>query len=278
MTTAQPKKTFRIGVTRGEVFRPIATIGISRDAGVFIVPAPLKNQGWRYGVARLPAEATISDSQEHVTIQERPKLHYHRSGIASITLSGTQLDRRKLQLAPVEKVSRGQILSVVAIRPWMLSPAAARRKGDLMAVEPTWPQEIAFGFSLLRFKGQVPPPPAEMNEVAPFGLLTGDDSRFTVDISFYIPGMVLVGATRVSHSPTEHLEPSITVAALPWDPERNDNSASVLALWSESLRNPIVHQDPDHDVLEADRYESLTKRGKLLLASAEAHSRRLFDR
>lgn len=275
MDPVPPKKTFRIGLVRGEQYKPIATIGISSDAGIFVVPVAVGDQGWRYGIAR-SGEAVLVSPSDHVTISERPKLHYHRSGIASVTLAGAELERRRLHLSPIENVSRGQVLSIVAIRPWALKSALGRRKGDLSVIEAKWPQEVAFSLSLLRFEGRVPPPPSEMDSLAPVGLIPGDDSRFTVDVSYFIPGMVLVGGTKVSHKPTFHLEPSITIAALPWDPERLESPTGVMGLWSESLRNPVVHQERDSGVLSTGAFTTLMQKGTVIAASPMEHTRRLF--
>lgn len=57
--------------------------------------------------------------------------------------------------------------------------------------------------------------PPELDEIAPFGLLPGDDSRFTIDISLYVERTVLIGQVKSSPN-TVHLEPSVSVAAIPW--------------------------------------------------------------
>lgn len=261
---------------RGRAYKPIATIGIARDAGIFVAPVAVGEQGWRYGVSR-EGQAALVEPMDHVRISDRPKLHYHRSGVASITLTGVELERRTLRLPPVETVSRGQILSIVAIRPWTLATApTSSRKGDLILLEPKWPQEVAIGLSLLRFDDEVPLPPVDMAELGPVGLLPGDDSRFRVDLSHYIPGMVLVGSTKVSHRPSTHLEPSITVSALPWDPERRESSNGVMALWSESLRNPNVYQELDDWLPSTESFTNLARTGEVILASSREHAQRIF--
>jgi hypothetical protein len=270
------KKPFRIGLMRGTAYKPIATIGIARDAGIFVAPAAVGEQGWNYGVAR-KGEAALIEPMDHVSTPARPKLHYHRSGVASVTLTGVELERRTLRLPPVETVARGQILSIVAIRPWTLATApASSRKGDLILLEPKWPQEVAIGLSLLHYDDTVPHPPGDMAEFGPVGLLPGDDSRFRVDLSHYIPGVVLVGSTKVSHRPSIHLEPSITVAALPWDPERRESPSGVMALWSESLRNPNVYQELDNWLPSTESFANLARTGELIAASPREHTRRIF--
>ena len=276
MDFAPLKKPFRIGLMRGTSFKPIATIGIARDAGIFVAPAAVGEQGWKYGVTR-EGEAALLEPMNHVSTPDRPKLHYHRSGVASVTLTGVELERRTLRLPPVDTVARGQILSIVAIRPWTLATApSSSRKGDLILFEPKWPQEVAIGLSLLHFDDAVPLPPGEMAGLGPVGLLPGDDSRFRVDLSHYIPGMVLVGSTKVSHRPSRHLEPSITVAALPWGPDRRESPNGVLALWSESLRNPNVYQELDNWLPSTESFAKLARTGELIVASPREHARRIF--
>lgn len=276
MDFAPLKKPFRIGLMRGAAYKPIVTIGIARDAGIFVAPAAVGQQGWKYGVSR-GGKAALLEPMDHVSTPDRPKLHYHRSGVAAVTLTGVELERRTLRLPPVETVSRGQVLSIVAIRPWSLASApASSRKGDLILFEPKWPQEVAIGLSLLHFDDAVPLPPSEMAELGPVGLVPGDDSRFRVDLSHYIPGMVLVGSTKISHRPSWHLEPSITVSALPWDPEGRESPNGVLALWSESLRNPVVYQELDKWLPTTESFTDLAHSGEVIAASPREHARRVF--
>jgi hypothetical protein len=83
-------KPFRVGVFRGstQAFKPVATIGLVADGGLWVAPAPVRDFSWTYG----PVRPTGSpEPPDHVEITQRPKLHYHQSGIVSVSLTGTAL-------------------------------------------------------------------------------------------------------------------------------------------------------------------------------------------
>ncbi len=270
----RPKKSFRIGVARKGVVRPIATVAISPDAGVMVFPVETGGTGWNYG---LSADPRFEAETSFLFTPDRPKLHYHRSGIAAVTPNDGSADlvRKRLTLAPVHSVARGQILSVVAVKPWAFPVAEGIRKGDMVSVHRSWPQEVGFSFSLLHFTGAMPDLPPELDDIAPFGLLPGDDSRFTIDISFYVERTLLIG--QVKSSPTTgHFEPSVSVAALPWS--ASGPAEQVLALWSGGARNPIVRYDMPIDVLTELQFRERMATGVVEQGSMDDHVDRLMER
>jgi hypothetical protein len=236
------RKAFRIGLAResGFTYKPIATVGITKDGGIFVAPAQVRDFGWKYGIMR-PSGPVEGDT---VTTRDRPKLHYHRSGIASVTLTGADLERRSLLLTPLPTISAAQVLSVVAIRPWELESAKHPRKGDVFTRVRKWPTSVAFSLSVVvasedQQRSLIVP------ELAPTGLLPlGDETRFVVSLSAYGREAMLVGAVRVLFDEDQAEYPGTTVTALPWTVAGRDSNAESLGLWSTSLRNPMtLHED-----------------------------------
>ncbi len=112
MTDATAKvRGFRVGLMRnssaGVRYKPAAWVGLASDGGVMVSPYPSSGT-WAYGVVR---NSGPTDGA-HVHTTKTPKLHYHRSGIASITLTGERIDTRRLQLHPLHTLRQAQILSI----------------------------------------------------------------------------------------------------------------------------------------------------------------------
>lgn len=207
---------------------------------------------------------------------ERPKLHYHRSGFASVSLTGHELERRAMRLDPIEEVGSSQILSLVAIRPWQF-PLQESRRGDIGTIHNKWPGDVSWLFQMVRFRDAIPVLNSELGEIGPLRVLSMDDSRFVIDMRSYVPDMVLIGLSAYHSEQTNFLFPSITVAALPWSSDRSAaNDQGVLALWSSSLRNPLIaHSEPEH-LLDADSLAGRMREGTATTASIDEHTDRLF--
>jgi hypothetical protein len=113
-------------VTRGRSnqYKPIASIGILDDGGIFVAPAAVRDFGWTYG--NLGAK---SDPANHVSTFHRPKVHYHSSGIVRATLSGKDLESRSAYFPKIDLVRRAQLFSIVCTRPSELATARSRPEG-----------------------------------------------------------------------------------------------------------------------------------------------------
>lgn len=244
------KKSFRIGIVRGSTgeFKPVANIGLARDGGVMVMPVDVRGYSWKYG------RVTVSEPEPgaHVETESRPKLHYHRSGYVSVSLSGDALPLRAARYMPIHKAKSAQILSIVAVRPWEFD-SVETRQGDISTIEQRWPHRVSWTVSLIR-------PPAGKEHGANLllggatGMLGGDERRFVVDASAHDVSALLVGMVSPSHDvEDDDVEPGITVAAIPWNPRRSRESATALALWTSSMPRPIVHMNtPDELLSPAD--------------------------
>lgn len=236
---ARLKRAFRLGVSRryGGPFKAVATVGLARDGGIFVAPADVRGLGWSYAVTHSSAPGC-----DPVSTDSRPKLHYHRSGIAAITLTGAQLRPMSLRLTPIVELAAAQVLSIVCVRPWELSTVEQRR-GDIATAEHKWPHVVAFTISVV----------AATNEdqtklilpgLAPYGFIPGDDSRMVVSLSAYGHRAALVIKLIVDFEEDLGRLPGTTVATIPRAPA-GPTSADVLALWTSSLRNPIIRYEED---------------------------------
>lgn len=231
------KGSFRLGLLRDTVYKPMATVGISRDGGIFVAPADVANLGWTYGLIR-PSGPIEGDT---VTTQVRPKLHYHRSGIAAITLTGpTELERRTLRLSPLSTVTAEQVLSLVAVRPWELETAKSLRKGDVFTRVRRWPTSVAFSLSVM-VASDDQQQALILPELSPMGLLPLDArTDFVVSLNAYGHQALLVGGAHVQYDEDRYATPGIAVTALPRILDGQVGDADNLGLWSTSLRNPIT--------------------------------------
>lgn len=266
------KRFFRIGCRRGSQYRPIASVGLSKDGGIMVAPVAVKSYGWSYGTSRT---ATASAPSDWITSPERPKLHYHSSGIASVTLTGHEIERKRLRLPPIQSISYGQVISIVAIRPWELQIGESRR-GDVGTIHKVWPESVSFLFQLVHYTGTVPVR-SQAAEIAPLGLPSGDDSRWFVDMSWYIPNTVLVALSATTAAQTKFLEPSVTVSALPWSPDRaSAERDGVFALWSSNLRNPLVAHARARDLLTDEQLAERLQGQEFHVGSVREAAERIY--
>lgn len=256
MTSAgRLKRSFRLGVlrssgSRGSVFKPVASIGLARDGGVFVAPVPVLDHAWNYGVIRCddlcPGEIERTP--------ERPKLHYHRSGIASATLTGSHLEPRSLRLAPLNEVTGAQVLSITCVRPWQLDSTSSDRKGDVFNVVRSWPQSVGFSLSVVVTSDDAPAL-GTVPAFAPLGLVPGDPSVFTVSLLGYGLRALLVGRSATGYTDDPGRHPGISVAAMHWDGRSVEPGEEMFALWTASLPIPHVMREsrvrhPQPDVSE----------------------------
>jgi hypothetical protein len=145
---------------------------------------------WRYG--RITNGASPAPG-EQIDVAERPKLHYHRSGIVRVTLTGSDLTYRAVRHGSIPLHVRAQLISVITVRPWGLATADGDRKGDVWAIEPKWPQRIAFSFSIVAIPKGVKHRAEIVGELSPMGMLAGDPTRFVVDASGHDLDAVVIG-------------------------------------------------------------------------------------
>ena len=241
------KRAFRLGValTGSLDFKSVASVGISTDGGIFVAPVQVKDYGWHYG------QTSNSAAGQQVDTQLRPKLHYHRSGIAGITLTSAGLERRTLQLTPLDQIQRGQIFSIVCVRPGELNTSAsgnALRKRDIFTLADRWPQVISWTLSVVSHGGNELES-ADIESLAqPVGLLRGDPTRFIVGLSAYQRRATLVGHVELSFSGSRREEPGISVVAVPWKADGPRFVELALGLWTAPMRNPIIRYENEAGV------------------------------
>ncbi|AND17184.1 hypothetical protein A6122_2060 [Rathayibacter tritici] len=263
-------RSFRLCVVRGSTseLKPIASIAISADGGIMVAPVAVSEAGWWYGKVR---HAESSGHRDFRHTEERPKLHYHRSGWVAASLSGRELERKWMHFPRVDTKGRSQLLSIVVARPWALaSSRGPLRKGDLLVIEKRWPQSMAFSFSLITTS---PDQQIELHPDLPnMGLVPGDDSQFLIDMSMFRPKTALLGRVKISHEPTYEM-PGIAVAAVSWSPAIRPEDTPAYALFSDTMRSPAVFRDVNLPGKREMRV--LNESGEILLAPMAEHFRRI---
>lgn len=235
-------RAFRIGLSRRVgsevVFKSAATIGISADGGVFVSPSRFPAL-WEYGVLDSSTIATTTSAETDL----RPKLHYHRSGLVYATLSGHDLERRSLELAPLTALRKSQIFSVIAVRTWEFpTRAGSTARGDLSTAVKRWPDVATWTVWLLE-ASKDERRPLLLPGMPSVGLLAGDGFTHGV-VSLFAYGREAVLLTTVSTDDTWEKLPltgGITVTALPWHPGPPTTEDRCFGLWSSSLRHPMTN-------------------------------------
>lgn len=134
-------KWTNIGIMLHETseFRRLIGLGISSDGGVMLSPSKsFGNRGWEYGFAHMPGRRSrkkvgLIHRETVLNIDETPKMHFHKSGEAAISLTGRTINRMQVQLKPIEKFKGEQFFSLNVDRPDLL-PISQVRKNDIYFV------------------------------------------------------------------------------------------------------------------------------------------------
>lgn len=241
--TVVPKlrRSFRIGVSRGVglSFKPIVSVHIINDGGVIVMPRDLRGYRWRYGLVKADGEPDGKQFETHL----RPKLHYHRSGIARITLSGhlNELQLCEARFGGIPSLTRSQIFSIIATRLWEF-PSIPVRKGDLVLFEKRWPWTAGISLSLIRldpnqsFTSLIP-------GLEPFGLIQFNPEMFCIDLGGYGQRALLFGRTGCSHEFNSETAPSSSIVAT--GREEDLDGPRYVGLWSGSVRIPSLAFEDD---------------------------------
>lgn len=264
-------RPFRLGLLRASTseFKPIATIGLSADGGIWVAPRQVRNYGWRYGIAR--AAGSVHGFEAHAHTEHTPKLHYHRSGIASVTLTGASIERRRVRFPPIARLREAQVMSIVVERTWELTTKPGPlRKGDMGLLHDAWPRSVAVTLSLVKSPHSTL---FRIEDGNPLGLIRGDDSLFGVDFTHFHEDVYLIGRTAVGfgHEPSE---PAVTISAVSWSPAVDRDDARSFVLYTDSTERPMVWRD-DAAPTGAD-LRLLMSEGEVFRATPADHGRRLF--
>lgn len=229
------RSPMRVGLLRGPsmTFKPFARVGLAADGGVFVIPVGLDGQPWVYG--NFTEEESRDDTW--VLTSERPKLHYHRSGIVAASLTGKELVRRSASLRPLAELLRKPFMTISVVRPWQLpSRDAGMTKGDVASMERTWPQFVSVELSILEAADDADP--ASLEEIAPVGAVSDDPASFLVDLRAYGHRALILATFSSSYQEwTRFPEPGISVVAFS---EGARGQRECFGLWSRSLAFPVI--------------------------------------
>lgn len=234
-------RAFRLGVARqvgaSYQYKPAATVGLAADGGVFVSPKASRS-GWRYGVLGDGARV-----DEQVEAAEAPKLHYHRSGLAAVSLTGRPLEFRSLKLSPLGTLGPSQIFSISVSRTWELSRRTdGPARGDMAVPVRRWPDVVNWSVYWV---------PAEtttrqrllIDGPASIGLLSGETSTHGV-VSLAANGhqaILLITVSVQDMWDDLPLTGGTTVTALPERTDAPQRARRIMGLWSARLRNPLIH-------------------------------------
>jgi hypothetical protein len=144
MNDATPRigriKRFRLGVMTadGDDFRPVMNLQASRDGGLMMWPTPIPtSETWEISTVKIPAGGftglpALPPPEEIVTVDQSPKVHYHRSGYVSANLSH-QSERRSFDGVAIQDLRGEQLFSALFSLPLSMpyDPHWLDRRGDV---------------------------------------------------------------------------------------------------------------------------------------------------
>lgn len=243
-------RSFRIGMLRESKTNPqvktVASVGIASDGGIFVTPFP-KGAKWKYGNVR----TVDTDFNSIVTTDQNPKLHYHRSGFVSVSLTGQSLERRSIKLAPIQDQTPLQIFSIISVRPWELptTPIAQVRRGAFISRTPKWPAVASWQLTVVPSNEETLQKLLIPNEGERGLLMLGSSTHGIVSLSGYGHEAVVAVSVNLKLNATSLLPiGGTTVAAIPWSTMGPQVGQETLALWSADMRNPVVSFNPHPQV------------------------------
>ena len=132
----------RIGIMLHETseIRPLLGMQASADGGIILSPSKsLPKCRWEYGYLDTPTGSTsgnlgfIRPDGSAVRTDRAPKLHYHRSGYASIDMQG-HLPKRSLNFSPMESLRGSQFFGCSVTNPQLVDPTYRHKRGDMFVV------------------------------------------------------------------------------------------------------------------------------------------------
>ncbi|MEO7290735.1 MAG: hypothetical protein ABIW81_05500 [Terrimesophilobacter sp.] len=129
---------------------------------------------------------------------------------------------------------------------------------------------VAISLSLIKVPGGAVATHSEVGK-SPVGLIAGDDSRFAVDLAYFMPGMFLIGRVASANEPPPP-QPSISVAAVSWSPAVDPNTARSFVLYSDTIGSPGVWYDNDQPSA-ADMRSLMLNGGPLEVESPQTYAR-----
>lgn len=229
MDAPKLKRGFRLNLCRRGEQRAhtIASIGLVSDGGLWVTPAPVPGFDFTYGTVGSDAL-----DEDWVTIEDRPKLHYHRSGLVGVTLSGTELPRRSIWLPPLPDLTAAQVFSITVTWPWDLpSTTNLDRKGDVNVFGHQDSASAWFTLSIINMLDNARPVPG----LEPLGLFDGDPSTFYVGLEGYGRREIVIGQSSwsLANQSPDVLLPAVCVVAM-------GESPPALGLWTSHLDRPAV--------------------------------------
>lgn len=263
MAAVRKHTPIRVGVLRdsGSRFRRIANLGLIADGGVWIQPASIPVDGWRYGnyVPRADQPAFLY-SPDAVETTVTPKLHYHCSGMTSVSRTGAALESRRAVFPGLASRPRTQIMSVVAGRTWDY-PDVRPRRGDVFLVQEKWPDYAMFTVTVHL---TTPDEALRLAKASPSdaaGLLDGDPERYVVDLSAH--GISGVLSIRLAARDDSDLplplgyEPTFCASAFSWSAHERPRESFILC--SSNVRNPLVPIETDADLAPITHFTGETR-------------------
>lgn len=245
------RRSFRLGLLHARTgeFIPFVSVGLARDGGVFVSPVDLAGESWMQGP--IAPGLSISQQPQVSTSVERPKLHYHRSGIVRASLSGSKLVAATSTFEPMFERTVGTLISIVVTEPFKL-PRQEFRAGDIATIEGDWPATATNSIAVIQPSSRVTSlEDEEASGLAPIGLVSQTPSQAVVDLRGYGHSALLLVDGGCGHVPVPGEGPTITITAYPESPD-GKRPSKAHALWNASARNPLLGYQEDF-LWEADR-------------------------
>lgn len=233
------RRSFRVGLLHSPTgeFVPFASVGLARDGGLFVAPVDVDSDSWIQG-PMLPGVDVACQPQIRSST-ERPKLHYHRSGIVRASLSGADLTAETSRYEPIPERTVCTMIGIVVTKPSLLKRREFRR-GDVATIEGDWPETATNYIAVIApgARSTSLGDPASTGH-APVELVFETPSQFVVDLRAYGHDAQLLVDGGCGRTPMPGDGPSITVTAYP---ESLDGRQPTRAhsLWNAKSRNPLL--------------------------------------
>jgi hypothetical protein len=254
-------RPFRAGilVDSTSVFRPIVGITASRDGGLIVWPLSIPGRTWEYGRMEvlsgrfagipvpIPGMSPSINTNQVVASARPPKIHYHRSGWVTASLTGRP-ERRSFRASRLDQLHGAHVFSYTVYCPLGI-PSRSHKRGDVMGVVTSWPKQMGvhgFDFARRRIPSSVL---SQMPSGSTQGILQMD-GRPEIALALSSHGADVVVILRFRESDAAELVPGETHGILSvFDTRRldMDGLSSVVAAWTPNDAPKPVEMTRPHE-------------------------------
>lgn len=248
------KKAIAIGLMDHATseYKPMLRIGAAADGGLLVFFGDsLGPRVFKYGRLSWPNDSGLGITYTRVVHEgdQSLKLHYHRSGLVSISATGRH-DSVRVTHAPLHQLCGAQLFTAVVSRPDLIASCRPKVGGHVFISYEPWPATVAIA-GFLFHRSQLPDLSQAIGVAgSAVGQLQDHPADLLVDLAAYDMEAVLVLRRGNSPDPAlrNHVEvPEAALYGFDSTAVRREGRLQCAVMWTTGARpnNPAVVPEAD---------------------------------